>query len=53
MTWKGLKPIIHLVNTTYERGIKVLPDELDPYKSFWLRSQTLPKWDITIVPPDW
>ncbi|MFZ4665840.1 MAG: ISAzo13-like element transposase-related protein, partial [Prochlorotrichaceae cyanobacterium] len=53
MTWKGLKPIIHLVNTTYERGIKVLPDELDPYKSFWLRSETLPKWDITIVPPEW
>jgi len=31
----------------------VLPDELDPYKSFWLRSETLPKWDITIVPHDW
>ena len=53
MTWKGLKPIIHLVNTTYERGTKVLPNELDPYKSFWLRSETLPKWDITIAPPDW
>lgn len=51
MTWKGIKPIIHLVNTTYQRGVKVLPDELEPYKSFWLRSETLPKWDVTIVPP--
>lgn len=50
MTWKGLKPIIHLVNTTYELGVNVLPDELESYKLSWLRSETLPKWDVTIVP---
>ena len=50
MSWKGLAPIVHLVETTYETGIKVLPDELKQYQPFWQRSQTLPKWDITIVP---
>jgi hypothetical protein len=50
MTWKGISPIVHLVETTYETGVKVLPDELQHYQSQWQRSLTLPKWDITIVP---
>lgn len=50
MSWKGVAPMVHLVETTYERGIKVLPDELKQYQPFWQRSETLPKWDITIVP---
>ena len=50
MSWKGIAPIVRLVETTYETGIKVLPDELKQYQPFWQRSETLPKWDITIVP---
>lgn len=50
MTWKGITPIVHLVQTTYKTGIKVLPQELEQYKPFWQRSETLPKWDVTIVP---
>ena len=50
MTWKGVKPIVHLVENTYEKGVKVLSDELKHYQSFWQRSETLPKWDVTIVP---
>jgi len=50
MTWKGISPIVHLVETTYEKGVKVLPEDLKQYYSSWLRSDTLPKWDITIVP---
>jgi Rhodopirellula transposase DDE domain len=50
MTWKGIAPIVQLVETTYERGIKVLPEELNQYQPFWQRSELLPKWDITIVP---
>ena len=53
MTWKGIVPIVHLVETTYQTGVKVLADELEHYKPFWLRSETLPKWDITIVPSSW
>lgn len=50
MTWKGIAPIVQLVETTYERGIKVRPEELKQYQPFWQRSEVLPKWDITIVP---
>jgi hypothetical protein len=28
----------------------VLPEVLERYHPFWQRSETLPKWDITIVP---
>jgi hypothetical protein len=50
MTWKGIKPIIHLVSLTYEKKIKVASDDLQQYQDFWLPSQLLPKWDITILP---
>lgn len=50
MTWKGLKPIVHRVEATYEKGIKVFSEALEQYQLFWQRSETLPKWDITIVP---
>jgi hypothetical protein len=50
MTWKGIAPIVHRVETIYDKGIKVLPTELEPYHPFWQRSETLPKSDITIVP---
>lgn len=50
MTWQGLKPIVHRVEATYEKGVTVLSDALEPYQLFWQRSETLPKWDITIVP---
>jgi len=50
MTWKGLKPIVNLVETIYEKGTKVHPDQLKQYQPFWKRSETLPRWDITIDP---
>ena len=50
MTWKGIKPIVHRVETVYEKAIKVSPKELEQYTPFWKRSEYLPKWDITIVP---
>lgn len=50
MTWKGVAPIVQRVEATYEKGVKVLAETLEQYQPFWQRSQTLPKWDITIVP---
>ena len=50
MTWNGFEPMIHLVEGTYEKGIKVPTDELEPYQQQWQRSESLPKWDIKIVP---
>ncbi len=50
MTWQGIKPIVHLVLTTYDKKIKLLPKELQQYLPEWQSSETLPKWDITIIP---
>lgn len=50
MTWKGRSPIVHLVEGTYEKGVKVLAKELEALLPFWQRSETLPKWDVTVVP---
>jgi hypothetical protein len=50
MTWKGIAPVVHCIEAIYQTGIKVLPQELQQYQPFWLPSETLPKWDITIVP---
>jgi hypothetical protein len=50
MTWKGLKPIVHLLETTYEKGVKLSLPELKPFMPFWQRSKTLPQWDVTVVP---
>ncbi len=50
MTWKGIKPLIHLVEGTYEKNISVPDDELADYKQHWHCSDALPKWDINIIP---
>lgn len=50
MRWKGVTPLVQRIETTYQRGVRVLTQELENYLPFWQRSETLPKWDITIVP---
>ena len=50
MAWKGIAPVVHLVNGTYEKGIKVSDKTLKRCHPFWQRSETLPQWDITITP---
>ena len=50
MTWNGFEPIVELVDATYQKGVKVAKDELAPFEQQWQRSETLPKWDVTIVP---
>lgn len=50
MTWRGISPLVKLVETTYEKGIKVAATELETFQPFWQRSESLPKWDITVTP---
>ena len=52
MTWKGVKPIVELVEKTYEKGIVPTVEELTISKEFWKPSPKLPSWDVTIVPGD-
>lgn len=50
MTWKGTHPIVTFIETQYEHGVKVVKEELQPFSERFMRSNTLPKWDITIDP---
>ena len=50
MTWKGIKPIVKLVDKTYEKGIIPSQEELELSKKFWDPSTELPSWDVTIIP---
>ena len=50
MRWKGVSPIVNLITTKYEKKITVSKQELKQYQTFWIASQTLPKWDIIVIP---
>ena len=50
MSWNGFPPLVHLVERSYPKGIKVSKQELIPHLEQWQRSETLPKWDVTITP---
>jgi hypothetical protein len=50
MTWNGISPLVQLFERNYQRGVVVSYQELETFKSFWLRSENLPKWDVTVVP---
>jgi hypothetical protein len=50
MTWNGFEPLVHLIEGIYAKQISVPDGELEPYKQQWQRSESLPKWDIKIVP---
>jgi hypothetical protein len=50
MTWKGIKPVVHLWEKIYEKGIRLTKKEMKPYESRIERSDSLPKWDVIIDP---
>lgn len=50
MTWKGLPPVIELVQTTYQKGISLNKTEMKPIEARLERNPLLPKWDIFIRP---
>jgi Rhodopirellula transposase DDE domain len=51
MTWHGEHPVdvVHL-DRVYEKGIKVSKAEMTQVNAHIQRSETLPKWDVTITP---
>ena len=50
MTWRGNSPIIRLIQTVYERGVKLTRKEFKPISARMDRNSTLPKWSVTIQP---
>jgi Rhodopirellula transposase DDE domain len=50
MTWRGVAPIVHLLNRVYETGVRLSPRDFRPIAARLTRSESLPKWSLTISP---
>lgn len=50
MTWKGINPVVQLVEKSYKKGIRLTKKEMRPYEDKIIRSRTLPKWSVIIEP---
>lgn len=50
MTWRGVAPLVHLMDGVYEKGIRVSRAAFRPLAARLQRSPTLPKWSLVIQP---
>lgn len=50
MTWKGIQPVVRLLDRVYETGIRLTQAALKPYAQRLHRSKALPKWNVSIRP---
>lgn len=50
MTWRKRHPFIRQTTTTYERGVRLTKAAFRPFAQRLSRSQSLPKWSLTIKP---
>lgn len=50
MTWNGLHPVVELVNTSYETGVRLTPAAMELLEAQIVRLPGLDKWFIDITP---
>ena len=50
MTWKGIKPVVKLSQTVYQKGISLSKKAMLAIEARLERDPILPKWDILIRP---
>ena len=50
MTWKGVSPIVKVLEGVYETGVKVAKKAFRALQDRLARHQLLPKWDVVISP---
>ena len=50
MTWNGIHPVVELVSTAYQRGVKLSKEAMEVVESQLTRAETLGKWFVDIVP---
>ena len=50
MTWKGKHPVVELVATTYQRGVKLSKKEMAKVEAQLERLPELGKWFVDIIP---
>jgi hypothetical protein len=52
MTWKGVRPLVELVTTTYETGVKLSKEAMAVLETQVERLPELEKWFVDITPPN-
>jgi len=50
MTYKGIYPVVQLVETSYETGVRVTKNEMRVYEGMIERLPGLEKWFVDIPP---
>lgn len=50
MTWRGVAPIVQLLDRVYETGVRISPRIFRPIAVRLIRSTSLPKWSLVINP---
>lgn len=50
MTWHGIAPFVHLLDSVYETGVRLTKSAFRPIAKRLERSTTLPKWNLVIKP---
>jgi hypothetical protein len=49
MTWNGIHPVVRLIDNIYQKGVSVCRKEMAEVNKWITRSESLPKWDVTIA----
>jgi hypothetical protein len=50
MTWKGVHPLVRLLEEVYEKGVTLTKKAMQAYEQRLERSDDLPKWSVVIRP---
>ena len=50
MIWKGLNPVVQLLDKAYERGVRLGKDDMLKIQPYIHRHSELKKWDVTMTP---
>lgn len=50
MTWKGVRPVVRLLDRVYRTGVRLTRAALRPYCEHLSRGASLPKWSVKIHP---
>ena len=48
VVWKGMNPIVHFLDKTYQKGLTVDSGDFKELQKFITRNPDLPKWDVLI-----
>ena len=50
MTWKGIHPIVELLDETYKNGVRLAKKAFQKIEKGFERDESLPKYSVKIQP---